>query len=199
MSIMRRSMANCLKCGAQIADGAMFCPNWGAPVEQQAQGQPNDPQYQQAQGQPNDGQYQQAQGQQNDAQYQQAQGQQYNGQYQQNQGQQYNGQYQQDGNYYSGQPVSSGFSSHGAAMLCYWFGIVGWLISYCAGNNKDPYLKFHLNQSLVIFLFSLVGWIPYVGWIWSIFLFVCTIMGFIGACQDETKEIPLLGKIYILK
>lgn len=33
----------------------------------------------------------------------------------------------------------------------------------------------------------------------SIFLFVCWIMGLIYACQEQEKEVPLIGQIKILK
>lgn len=74
---------------------------------------------------------------------------------------------------------------------------IGLLIAFCAGDKEGA--KFHLNQALVILLFSLLTAIPVVGWIWSIFMFVCWIIGFIGACQGQEKAIPLLGKIKIIK
>ena len=43
---------------------------------------------------------------------------------------------------------------------------IGLLIAFCAGDREGA--KFHLNQALVIFLFGLLGWIPCIGWIWSI-------------------------------
>ena len=69
------------------------------------------------------------------------------------------------------------------------------------------YAKFHLNQALVILIgqiiASAVNFIPkvggFVGSILSIFLFVCWIMGLIYACQEQEKEVPLIGQIKILK
>ncbi|MCC8078258.1 MAG: hypothetical protein LIO60_07965 [Oscillospiraceae bacterium] len=58
--------------------------------------------------------------------------------------------------------------------------------------------KFHLNQALVILLFSLLGMIPLVGWIWSIFIFICWLIGLIAAIQDVEKPVPLLGRIHLL-
>lgn len=82
---------------------------------------------------------------------------------------------------------------------------IGWIVAFCAGDKEGA--KFHLNQALVIFLAQIVASvirvIPYVGGvvstILSIFLFVCWIMGLIYACQDQEKEVPLLGQIKILK
>lgn len=82
-------------------------------------------------------------------------------------------------------------------ILSYFFGIVGWLIAYLAGDKEGA--KFHLNQSLVIFLFSIPCIIPCIGWIWAIFMVVCWVLGLIAACKEEEKEVPLIGKIKILK
>ena len=46
---------------------------------------------------------------------------------------------------------------------------------------------------------SLLGVIPCVGWIWGIFCVICAIMGFVAAINGEEKEVPLLGKIKLLK
>lgn len=74
---------------------------------------------------------------------------------------------------------------------------IGLIIAVCAGDKEGA--KFHVNQALVILLFGLLGIIPCVGWIWSIFIFVCWIMGLIAAINQEEKEVPLIGKIRILK
>lgn len=75
--------------------------------------------------------------------------------------------------------------------------LIGWIIAFCAGDKEGA--KFHLNQVLVIYLFALLGLIPCIGWIWEIFILVCWIMGLIAAINDEEKEVPLIGKIRILK
>lgn len=74
---------------------------------------------------------------------------------------------------------------------------IGLLIAFCAGDKEGA--KFHLNQALVIFLFSLLGVIPCVGWIWLIFMLVCWVMGLIAAINEEEKPVPLIGGIKILK
>lgn len=74
---------------------------------------------------------------------------------------------------------------------------IGFLIAVCAGDKEGA--KFHVNQALVILLFSLLGVIPCVGWIWEIFMFVCWIMGLIAAINQEEKEVPLIGKIRLIK
>lgn len=77
---------------------------------------------------------------------------------------------------------------------CTW---IGWLIAFFAGDKEGA--KFHLNQGLVVMLFSLAAIIPVIGWIWEIFIIVCMVIGIIAAAKDEEKEVPLLGQIHILK
>ena len=82
---------------------------------------------------------------------------------------------------------------------------IGLLIAFLAGDKEGA--KFHINQALVLVLASFISVvgaaIPFIGWIVggiaSIFIFVCWIIGFVGAVQGEEKEMPLLGKIKIIK
>ncbi len=189
-------MKNCVNCGAEIAEDAKFCPNCGAqqpetvnPFEdQQANTQANP--FEGQQGQQNQGNPygQQNQGSYQGNTYQQNQGFNQNGQYQQgyNPNQQYNP-YQQPGY----QPQK------GLAIVSYltW---IGFIVALVAGDRQDPFLRFHLNQCLVLDLFALLGFVPVIGWIWDIFVLVLWIMGLVSACQGEMKEVPLLGKIHIL-
>lgn len=85
---------------------------------------------------------------------------------------------------------------------------IGWIVAYCAGDKEGA--KFHLNQSLIIWLGVLCVWvasmilafIPILGWlaVWAadIYLFVMWIMGLINAINQEEKELPLIGTIKIL-
>jgi uncharacterized membrane protein len=75
--------------------------------------------------------------------------------------------------------------------------LIGLIIALCAGDKEGA--KFHINQALVIFLFSLLSVVPCVGWIWGIFMIVCWVMGLIAAINQEEKEVPLIGKITLLK
>lgn len=74
---------------------------------------------------------------------------------------------------------------------------VGLVIALLAGDKEGA--KFHLNQALVIMLFSLIGVIPCIGWIWAVFMLVCWVMGLVAAINQEEKEVPLIGKIRLLK
>lgn len=72
----------------------------------------------------------------------------------------------------------------------------------CGGREGA---KFHINQALVLNLFSLISslsWIPIEGIVakaFGIFCFICWLVAFIGAVKGEENEAPLLGKIKILK
>lgn len=74
---------------------------------------------------------------------------------------------------------------------------IGLLIAVIAGDKDGA--KFHVNQALVIYLFSLLGLIPCIGWIWEIFMLVCWIMGLIAAINEEEKPVPVIGGITIIK
>lgn len=78
-----------------------------------------------------------------------------------------------------------------------YFSWIGLIIAFCAGDKEGA--KFHLNQALVIMLFSLISIVPFIGWIWSIFMLVCWIMGLIAAIKQEEKPVPLIGGIKIIK
>lgn len=74
---------------------------------------------------------------------------------------------------------------------------IGFIIAICAGDKEGA--KFHVNQALVILLFSLLSIIPCIGWIWAVFMVVCWIMGLVAAINQEEKQVPLIGSIRILK
>ncbi len=87
-------------------------------------------------------------------------------------------------------------------IMAMWFSIVGVIFAYFGGDvngQRSDYLRFFANQSLVMFLFSLIGIIPFIGWIWGLFMFVCQIIGIVYACKGETKPVLFFGTIRIIK
>ena len=74
---------------------------------------------------------------------------------------------------------------------------IGLIIALVAGDREGA--KFHLNQALVIALFALLSVIPFIGWIWGIFIAVCWILGLISAINQEEKPVPLIGSIKLIK
>lgn len=88
------------------------------------------------------------------------------------------------------------------AILCY----LGILIIVPFVNEeakKSPFVKFHLNQGLVLLIggvvVGFVSWIPVIGWLIGIAWFVIWLMGLIGAAQGEMKRVPLVGNVELLK
>lgn len=75
-----------------------------------------------------------------------------------------------------------------------WIGLV---IALVAGDKEGA--KFHINQALVIFLFTLLSAIPCIGWVWAVFMVVCWVMGLIAAINEEEKPVPLIGGITLIK
>ena len=74
---------------------------------------------------------------------------------------------------------------------------IGFFVALLAGDKEGA--KFHLNQALVILIFFIPVFIPCIGQIWGIFMVVCWILGLVAAINQEEKEVPLIGKIRILK
>jgi len=84
---------------------------------------------------------------------------------------------------------------------------------------SSKYARFHANQGLVMFLFLtaasvvatilsvLLGFIPYLGWIFGLFawLFVgaamlaLTILGIVNVANNVAKELPFIGKFRLIK
>ena len=104
--------------------------------------------------------------------------------------------YQKQSSKYQQFSRGSSLSVRTTAIISY-ITFIGLLIAIIAGDREGA--KFHINQALVIWLFSFLTFIPYIGWIWGIFVLICWIFGLIYAIDEEEKEVPLLGKIHILK
>lgn len=75
--------------------------------------------------------------------------------------------------------------------------------------KNSTFAKFHANQQLALllacFVVNIVGvMIPLIGWfiilpLGSLAILVFAIMGLVGAAQGKMNDLPLLGKIKIIK
>ena len=75
--------------------------------------------------------------------------------------------------------------------------LIGFIAAVIIHSNKKTQLgAFHLRQTLGIFICTLPIIIPFLGWIWGIFVFVMWIMGLISAVQGEMKPLPLVGPLF---
>jgi uncharacterized membrane protein len=72
---------------------------------------------------------------------------------------------------------------------------IGLLVAFLMNSDKkDKFASFHIRQSLLIMLAALVvGWIPLIGWLIAIALFVFWIMGLVAAIQGKEKKVPVIG------
>lgn len=86
-------------------------------------------------------------------------------------------------------------------VLCYLW--ILWLIPLLTEHKNDPYIKFHINQGIVLSILSVIvgilSWIPVIGWLLGVGVFVLTVLGIINAVQLQEKPLPLIGGIQIYK
>ena len=75
--------------------------------------------------------------------------------------------------------------------------VIGLILALVIGDREN--CKFHINQAIIVCLFSLLTAVPFVGKLWGIFMFVCWLIGLIGAIQDKETKIPLLGNLVIYR
>ena len=213
---------NCTQCGAPVSEGAKFCTTCGAavvqqavpqdqPVEQAATGQQPEPAPQE---QAPASQTPQGQAQQPKVEAQAATPQAPQGQYQQ-QGYQQPGYqqpgyqqqgYQQPGYQQSYQQQEVVYTTDGnkraLAMSMYWASIIGIIMCVSVCDRRDEFIRFHLNQAFVLFIFAVICLVLsflIIPALFAIFVFVCVILGTISAHKGTCKEVPLLGKIRWLK
>ena len=93
------------------------------------------------------------------------------------------------------------------------------LIPLLARNKYSEYAKFHTNQGLVLFLANIAAdlltggkflgfqsllyfdfWpVRVLGVVVNIAAFVFCIMGIVNACRGEKQELPVIGKLRIIK
>ena len=166
-------MAFCGNCGTKVEDGKKFCPECGTVMEAKAPQQQPQPQQQAPQ---------QAQPQ---VQYQQSNA--------------------KGGADYTAQFAPADIEANKImAVLAY----ILFLIPLLAAK-ESPYAKYHTNQGLLVCLaaiaVSIVGSIiPILGWfiilpIGSIIVAVLGIIGIINAWKGTAKDLPIIGKIRIIK
>jgi uncharacterized membrane protein len=83
------------------------------------------------------------------------------------------------------------------AVLCY-FGILV-IIPLLTDAKNDPFVKFHIKQGLVLLIAyvicGFVFWIPVIGWLLGVVLFVLFIMGIINAAGGKQNPLPILGQM----
>ncbi len=79
--------------------------------------------------------------------------------------------------------------------------IVGWLLGYVLNDQKSPLASFHQRQSLGIYLVFLVSsmlmWVPILGWIAGVLVFLLGValwlIGISDAFREKMDAVPILG------
>ena len=88
------------------------------------------------------------------------------------------------------------------AVLCYLW--ILWLVPLFTDAKNDPFVKFHINQGIILSIFSVVVWvigfIPVLGgivsWVGGVALLVLSIIGIINAVNMEEKPVPVVGTLF---
>ncbi|NLA85657.1 MAG: hypothetical protein GX854_14365 [Clostridiales bacterium] len=73
---------------------------------------------------------------------------------------------------------------------------------------ESQFAKFHANQSLILLITAVIGntilgIIPFIGWVlmpfFGICIFILWIIGLLNALKGKAAQLPVIGKITILK
>ncbi len=69
-----------------------------------------------------------------------------------------------------------------------------WILSLVMLMMKkdDAFVQFHAKQALVLFILSLLGFIPIIGWLVAFCAFIGMIIGFLHAWQGKEYQIPFV-------
>lgn len=72
------------------------------------------------------------------------------------------------------------------------------LIPLLTEAKKDPFVKFHVKQGLVLLIADVIAGViaavPFVGWAAGIFVFVLFILGIVNAIGGKQTPLPLIGQ-----
>ena len=76
--------------------------------------------------------------------------------------------------------------------------LIGWIIALVLNSSeKDEFASYYIRQLLGLYLVGIIcSFIPVIGWIISIAVFILWILSLIGAIQGEIKESPVVGKYF---
>ena len=109
------------------------------------------------------------------------------------------------------------YGSRRFAWLSYW-GI--WLLVPLFARKDNPFVRYHVNQGIVLFLFNLIAGVgiftvmglfslvnPGIGqffllpllMIYYVFYVYCVVIGIVRVARGQAKPLPIIGGIQILK
>ena len=97
----------------------------------------------------------------------------------------------------AGQPKKG--KNTGMAIVAY----IIFFIPLLTEAKDDPFVKYHVKQGLVLFIFAVVAWfisgiIPVIGWyilspLSNLAIIIFMVMGIINAANGVEKPLPLIG------
>ncbi|MCZ2845951.1 MAG: hypothetical protein O2U61_05570 [Candidatus Bathyarchaeota archaeon] len=91
------------------------------------------------------------------------------------------------------QPEKKGKNT-GMAIVAY----ILFFVPLLTDARKDPFVKYHVRQGLVLFIAGFISgffaWIPFIGWLLGIFIFIIWIIGITNAANGQEKPLPVIGQ-----
>jgi uncharacterized membrane protein len=62
-------------------------------------------------------------------------------------------------------------------------------------KKDSKFAQFHAKQGLILLIGEFFVWIPFLGWILGIIIFVFWIMGVINVFSGKMKPLPIIGEL----
>lgn len=90
------------------------------------------------------------------------------------------------------------FDKNKALAVLSYMTIVGWLIALIFhGQDRNPYVRFHLRQSLGLFVTAmLLTFVPLMGWLIVLLLVLAWCYGVYSAITGHKLPVPVVGNFY---
>lgn len=84
------------------------------------------------------------------------------------------------------------------AFIAAFFTIIGFLIAIIL-KKDDKYVMYYAKHGLILFIawaiVALVGWIPFIGWLYGIFIFILWIITWINALSGQEKRTFIISDL----
>ena len=83
---------------------------------------------------------------------------------------------------------------------------IGFIIAYIGRDQADPFVRLHLNQAFILNLAAIIarlisraGLLGALSMPLGIVCFVLSVMGIVRAANMDSRPLPLIGQIQILR
>lgn len=93
---------------------------------------------------------------------------------------------------YTPDKSSTGMEPNVAAGLACILGWIGGLVFFLI-EKESKFVKFYAFQSLILCLSGILGAIPFIGWLYAIFVFVMWIITIINSFSGKIFKVPVIG------